>query len=317
MDSDIEIQMKSLDYYDYFAYVDASGDDGFKFEEYGQGSSRCYAVAMFVVKKDDIEYNIDKLNKIKKLVGCKPEHEAKYTTLRRHRNKDEVHKIVSELKGTLVSWIAFKEKIEDPYFLDIKNKALSQLCHVFPIKTAHDVLKDEVGSNLFIAVDVMKKVEMDGLKELLEDNFMPSSNESNKPINNYNLKFKDSKDKDFQLIQVADILAGIIRNSFESWPFDHEIWKRCKICDSLVNTKKLKNLCKYKNKGIHLENSNNLFKILPLFLKDEDHHQVVLSGICPFPLELYNDMSFVDCLLNKDYKLGKINPRIRKKQKNN
>lgn len=300
----------SLGNYDYFAFVDASGDDGFKFLGNGQGSSRCYSVAMFVVKKDDIQYNLDKLNEIKRLVGCKPEHEVKYATLRRHKNSDQVHKIVSELKGTLVSWIAFKGKITDPFFLDIKNKALTQFCHVFPIKAVNEILKYETGVNIFIAVDVMKKIEMDGVKELIKDVFISKNNDlNNQIINNYTLKFKDSKDKDFQLIQIADILAGIIRNSFENWSFDHKIWQCCQLCDSLINIKKIKALCKYKNKGKYLEGSNNLFKIMPLFLKDENHGRTILTGITPFPLELSRKMTFVDCLLNKEYKLKDIHSK--------
>lgn len=313
--ADIITDVKPLDYYDYIAYVDASGDDGYKFMPNGQGSSRCYAVAMFVVKKEDIEYNIKILDEIKGLVGCKPEHEVKYTTLRRNKKSIEIHDIVSKLRGTLVSWIAFKESITDPIFLDVKNKVLPQFCHVFPINSVNNVLKDEIGTNILIAVDVMKKVEMDGVKHLVEDTFNNNKSTNENHINNYNIKFKDSKDKDFQLIQIADILSGIIRTSFESWPLEHEIWTRCKTCNSLIHTKKAKLLCKYKNKGTHLENSNNLFKIIPLFLKEETYNRVVLYGISPFPVEFANKITFIDCLLNKEYKIRNYKSRKPKKGK--
>lgn len=234
-----------LDNYDYIAYVDASGDDGYKFNTSGNGSSRCYAVAMFVVKKEDVQFNENKLLAIKRIVGCKPKHEVKYTKLRRHRRSKDIHNLVSEMRGTIVSWIAFKEKITDPLFLDIKNKALTQFCHTFPINAVSDVLKYNTDTNIFIAVDVMKKIEMDGVKELVQYSFNSNIIDSNeKSITNYTLKFKDSKDKNFQLIQAADIFAGIIRSSFENWPFEHEVWKTCQLCRGLIKLGKLKNLCK-------------------------------------------------------------------------
>ena len=68
--------------YDYVMYVDASGDDGFKFEK---DSSICYCAAALLVKQEDISHNLAILEQIKKIVGCKATDEVKYSKIRRHR----------------------------------------------------------------------------------------------------------------------------------------------------------------------------------------------------------------------------------------
>jgi len=62
-------------------YVDASGDNGFKFDS---GSTVCYCVAIFASKTVDNQYNKEILKEIKKVLHCRDKDEIKYSTLRRH-----------------------------------------------------------------------------------------------------------------------------------------------------------------------------------------------------------------------------------------
>ena len=92
---------------DYYAYVDASGCDGFNFKENGQGSTRCFVATVLFVKAEDEKYNQGLLLDIKKLVGSKPWQEVKSTTVRRHKKRDEIFEILSRVKGSLISYVAF------------------------------------------------------------------------------------------------------------------------------------------------------------------------------------------------------------------
>lgn len=78
----------------------------------------------------------------------------------------------------------------------------------------------------------MKKREMDSIKSIL----------STSNLDNYDLIFRDSKDKNFSLIQIADIMAGSIRTYYESClPLStHNYY--CFNCFSLVIRKRINNL---------------------------------------------------------------------------
>lgn len=60
--------------------------------------------------------------------------------------------------------------------------------------------------NILVVIDNMKKREMESIRSILSDF----------DCNNFDLIFRDSKDKDFTLIQIADILAGTIRDYYET-----------------------------------------------------------------------------------------------------
>ena len=60
---------------EYVMYVDASGDDGIKFDA---GSSLMYSVSCFLLKREDIPHNMSILSQIKGLMGAKETDEVKY-----------------------------------------------------------------------------------------------------------------------------------------------------------------------------------------------------------------------------------------------
>jgi len=271
--------------YDYVAYVDASGDDGIKFNK---GSSSCYAVATFIVKKEDIQHNEDLLLEIKRKVGLKPTDELKYTTLRKKRNFPEVLKLLKTAKGQLITWIAFKEAIDDPDIIEPQKKMLSSMCHYFPIKGI-----EQLGiNNILIAVDVMKKVEMDTLSALIENDLITPEFGSNIT---YTLKFYDSKNKDFSLIQLADIFSGIIRTTAE------ELYKRkaymatCNNCFRMQVLKVKKTKCPIKKALFPV--TQTIYSIKPLFVKGDNGY--LFTSITCFPFSYIRGMRFLDCNLYK------------------
>lgn len=201
--------------YKYILFVDASGDDGYKFgENRNDGSSFSFVVSCFVTEPKDLEYNKNILLEMKQALFIKPEQEIKSTALKRHKNADAAYKVFSKLKGFAYSLVADKKLIKEAK-PDEANKYreitilaqndLSGITHVFPMVSLFDAGLVTIQDNILIVIDNMKKREMESIRSILSDS-----------IHNYDLIFRDSKDKDFTLIQIADILAGTVRDYYET-----------------------------------------------------------------------------------------------------
>lgn len=224
--------------FDYVMYVDASGDDGFKFDK---SSSICYAAAAFLVRREDIEYNLKILNDIKSIIGCKPKDEVKYSAVRRNKNSKQAMQLLKNLKGTLSCHIVFKKEVDAEEYRD--NKFLSATCHMMALKSIKDMSFSN-GERILVAIDRMKKTEEDPVKMLFESEFAKEKNGDY----DTSIIFRDSKDANFLLIQVADLLAGIIREHFEQYESQPDMTyfsQKCPPCIRLqgVNPRS-KPLCK-------------------------------------------------------------------------
>lgn len=125
---------------EYNAYVDASGDNGFKFEK---NSSLCYVVNVLLCKQKDDDFNKNKLAEIKKLLGCKENCEIKYSTLRRHKKSREAHKLLGQIKGRLLFYVVFKKKLP-------RRKFETGITHSFPIDHIPSIVEAENVLNVFI-----------------------------------------------------------------------------------------------------------------------------------------------------------------------
>lgn len=291
--------------YDYIMFVDASGDDGFKFDK---GSSTCYTVASILINSSDLQHNLSILDGIKSIIGAKPEHELKYTKLRRSRRFNDIANLLTNIKGTIYTHTCLKEDlVNDQTFSDTESKALAQFTHTFPIERAIEHFKNinlfPLKPKVLIVVDVMKKVEMDGVSNLVSaeiDGVVPD------------LIFRDSKDKNFLLIQLADIIAGMTRNFIEGMLKEKNTLQLCKVCSKTrlrVSHRISKNKCIGKKKFNLLNNKSNTFiekqhfiKILPLFGVSETDNRLMLHGLAFFPVESIHYFFWIDCLFNKKYK---------------
>lgn len=103
--------------YKYILFVDASGDDGYKFgEKRNDGSSFSFVVSCFVTEPKNLEYNKNILLEMKQSLFIKPEQEIKSTALKRHKNADAAYEVFSKLKGFAYSLVADKNllKKQDP-----------------------------------------------------------------------------------------------------------------------------------------------------------------------------------------------------------
>lgn len=209
-------QLKDINNYKYIMFVDASGDDGYVFRETSDlGSSYSFVVSCFMTTPTDYAHNVNVLLSMKKAMFVKPEQEIKSTALRRSKYADKVYDELQNLKGICFSLIADKKLIHecrplsdsDFYRLtQIAREDLSGVTHTFPYMSLNQsgLISDQ--DKVLIVIDNMKKREMDSIRNILESEFSTKS---------YDLIFRDSKDKFFPLIQIADIMAGTIRNYYE------------------------------------------------------------------------------------------------------
>lgn len=304
-----EIYMSLPDFnnYKYIMFVDASGDDGYKFKENSNdGSSFSFVVSCFMTTPADFDYNKSVLIDMKKAMFVKPEQEIKSTALRRNRNANKVYEKLLNLKGICFSLIVDKKLVQncqpDPnnQFYKLTQTAhddLSGITHSFPyMALAYSGLIDE-DDKILIVIDNMKKREMDSIKQMLQDEF---------PNGNYYLIFRDSKDKDFSLIQIADIMAGTIRNYYESClPIkDHN--RYCSLCSHALVKLKVKagfptmacKMPKYK-KLFTPYITNSHFNIVMNF-----HRSKIDKGAGSYfsiiPIEQLFYFMYIDCLIIKE-----------------
>lgn len=242
--------------FDYVMYVDASGDDGFAFD---RGATTCYVAAAFLVKQEDIAHNLAILKKIKTIVGCKETDEVKYSRVRRHRRSAEALGLLKDAKGKLSCQVVFKKEVDQAHYQG--NKHLSILCHLMALRSLDKYCLEE-NSKILIAIDRMKNTEETPLADVFDQIKGQRTRKYTERI-----VFRDSKDSNFLLIQIADLLCGAIREHFEQYEDYEDMCYFKNICPLCVRVRKGKPpLCKKgKQRVSKIITSKNLKYILSLF----------------------------------------------------
>lgn len=242
--------------YDYVMYVDASGDDGFKFDH---DSSICYVAAALLVKQEDIEHNLAILGQIKKIVGCKQTDEVKYSRIRRHRQSHEALSLLQNIYGKLSCYVIFKKEIDSSSY--IGNKKMSVICHYMALSSLK-FFKLKETEKVLIAIDRMKQTEEQPLKYVVD---------SRMNRENVSVTFRDSKDSNFLLIQIADLLCGAIREHFEQYETNADMLYFARTCPPCRKLHKMHRtpphpICKHgKSHATKIINSKALKYVMPLF----------------------------------------------------
>jgi len=268
--------------YDYIIYVDASGDDGLKFEK---GSSLCFVASSVIIHKDDISHNIAILNEIKKLMGGKVTDEVKYSKVRRHYNSEKIHNLLKDIKASLYSSIVFKQLTKIPMYLDPSTKALGAFTHAYVGIIMGTHFAEESDVKVKIVMDHMKATEESIVKNLISDETFRLANMT-PPI--HTVEYRDSKAKDYELIQLADIVAGLTRTYFENHNDDKDLkyfWFTCPICNT---TKKL---CRKRKKP---KSDNHPFlNLLPMYMSNPRGH--ILDSLRFEPSEIWRRIKYLYC----------------------
>lgn len=253
--------------YDYIMYVDASGDDGFRFDK---DSSTCYAAAALLVKQQDVQHNLDILNQIKSIVGCKETDEIKYSRIRRHRRGADALSLLRDVKGSVSSFIIFKKELS-PTEIPKGTKALSVVCHLMALRSLdfYTFLDNE---KILIVIDRMKHTEEVPLEQQLESGVL---SDQKHPERNFSFDtiFRDSKDANFLLIQLADLLCGTFREHFEQYETNEDMLYFKNVCPKCKNIifMKPKNshpMCKKGRSRVsriyHSKNLHNIIDLIPV-----------------------------------------------------
>ena len=243
--------------FDYYIFVDASGDDGLKFDN---GSSSCYVASSVIVHKDDVEHNATILSNIKSLMGAKDNDEVKYSKARRHPKSQVIHKLIHDVKASAYSAVVFKQRTTFQLFLDPATKALSSFSHASSIISMGSHFAESPDVSVQIIIDRMKTTEESAVTALLE---LYNFDISSQKLPDYSVIYKDSKAKGYELIQLADMVAGATRVYFENHTIDKDLnffWLTCPIC----NTNK--KLCRSRRKP-HPAKHPFLYT-LPLYLNN-------------------------------------------------
>ena len=250
--------------FNYIMYVDASGDDGFQFQK---DSSLCYATAALLVKREDIDHNLEVLAQIKKTVGCKPTDEVKYSSLRRHPRGKEALSLLKDIKGKLSSYVVFKKELPLSKRPPKGSKTLSAACHLMAIHSL-DKYSFQDHDKVLIAIDRMKHTEEVPIEKQLKVGILSDAKKTERNFTTETV-FRDSKDSNYLLIQIADFLCGILREHFEQYETNSDMayFKGlCRPCRYLKNKPRSRPLCKQgKDRAERIINSKNLSNIMGLF----------------------------------------------------
>lgn len=284
-----EIQFEN---YDYVVFVDASGDDGFKFRATsGEGSSYTFVSSCFVVKPEDIQHNTKILQDMKKVLHLPENAELKSTTLKRHRLSDRAYALLDDLIGQCFSMIAFKKDLlkntKYAALCDVQSKRLSGLTQAFPYYAIHQFEYFSPNDRILIVMDFMKKSEMTIVEEHLKNYGIDPAVSSN-----YDLIFRDSKAEKYSLIQIADVMAGVIREYFETKLIKTALQFHCKIC-------KHRQQCS-SSKVRKLLASEKIDKkyITPILMhRSPKVKAIMFAGIITFPFLNYQYFGYIDCKL--------------------
>lgn len=288
--------------YKYIVFVDASGDDGYKFgKNRNDGSSLSFVVSCFVTDPKDLEYNKSILLEMKHTLFIKPEQEIKSTALKRHRNAEAAYEILSRLRGFAYSLIADKRLIKDAQpdnnkefgeLTIIAQHFLSGITHLFPLYNLSEIVQNQ--ERILIVIDNMKKREMDSIRAFLylEPPFL------------YDLSFRDSKDKDFSLIQIADIMAGTIRNYYENCLPVSAHNRFCGLCFMAAIKKKSNRIyAKCKDKKYHKQYlpylKDKYFETVINLHRTHDGSQMTGDHFIILPVEQMVMFTYIECLILK------------------
>lgn len=215
--------------YDYVMYVDASGDDGFKFEK---DSSSCYCAAALLVKQEDIPHNLAILEQIKKIVGCKATDEVKYSKVRRNRRSPEALELLKDIKGRMSCFVTFKKELAKEEIPTNGSKELSIICHIMALESIKyfDFMAND---RVLIAIDRMKNTEEVPLENFIHDKLFTTRQQPDQHFS-HEVLFRDSKDSEYLLIQIADLLAGIVREHFEQYETNEDMLHFKPICPNCL-----------------------------------------------------------------------------------
>ena len=265
--------------YSHRVYVDFSGDLG---NPKVEGSSKTVCIAWVLSSEEDREHNEKVLMDIKKSVGCGPEDEVQYQSLRRHPEKDQALAQLANLKIGVAVVVALKENIRDT---NLSGRARAILINSFPWACVAAHLSESTPESVQVCAQlIFDQVAWSDFREELVTDLVRDY----KPIVSPDdcIKFLDSPSA--PLLQLADIIAGMCQDYIES--IDRSDLIPCQVCWA----KGWPSHHKRCRKG-NLRQNRLLKTMYPMLLKTPEG-KVGERGLISRPPEAKDRFMFVDCI---------------------
>lgn len=277
--------------YDKIMFIDESGDDGFNFsKEKGKGSSTLYVTSCFITTPEYIDHNIKVLNNAKRELKLEGK-ELKSTTLKRHRFSANAYEHFKNIKGYAFSFVAFKKSIKNSTrpivksFADTSDKELSGILHEFPFTALNHLQLIQNNEKVLIVFDCLKKTEQQYVNNSLEK-------ESKKHNATVDIIYRDSKSEKYQLIQIADVIAGTVRSYIENNLNITIFNKICRDCYYLNNKC---NRLPTQKKTLQNLNIENKYKYIFRLHSQEDRPQITSIHVYSLPAYCIDYFSYLTC----------------------
>lgn len=277
--------------YDKILFIDESGDTGFTFnDDKNTSSSELYVTSCFITTPDNIPYNIELLNMAKHELNL-DNKELKSTTLKRHRFADKAYEHFKDLKGYAFSFVAFKQSLYNnkseilKSFATTEDKFLSGTLHGFPISALIHLQLINQSDKILIVFDRLTKDE-----QVCVENALNTKNWNTH--NNATAIYRDSKSQKYQLIQIADMIAGTVRTYIESNMQNSFIKTTCKKCYYLNNYCNKHPTFKKQIAKINIENKYRyIFKLH----SQPNKPQITAVHVYSLPPDYMDYFSFLTC----------------------
>lgn len=262
-------------------YVDFSGDDG---DPRVPGASRCMVIAWALSAENDIFHNKGILLQIKKVIGCRPNAELKYKSLKRHPRKREALQLLSQLKLKVVVAPVLKEQVAEEDLRNPKTKRLVNLIHYFPLSRVVDYFSREYPDVYFQLV--FDEIGWAGCQDEIKESFRKDERLDWGGARPDWLLF--AKSGASLMLQLTDVLAGLAREYIEGSL--NERHPPCRVCW----LKRVRD-CSFKRNKRTVGKGSLMRLLYPLLLKN-DEGKAFEIGFLARPPGAEKDYLFIDCL---------------------
>lgn len=245
-------------------------------------------IAWVLTTEEDRRYNESIVLKMKRVIGCKPENEIKYRSIRRHPRKHDVLKYLEQAKAGAIVVPVLKERVREEQLRDPTTKELATLLHHFPLDRIFAHLDETTPadklSRLLMQL-VFDQVSWSGFREEIVRRLEDEHNITWRVSPKESVKFLDSKKS--LMLQLTDLIAGLGREYMES--VEGVQLPPCQVC--WVKQKQINPRgCSKKPVG-----NAALMKVLyPMLLKKND--KAFERGFIVRPPSVLPHYLFVDCI---------------------
>jgi len=270
-------------------FVDFSGDDG---DPSKPNSSKVISMAWVLSSSQDIWHNEGIVLEMKKLIGCRPNDEIKYRSLRRHPKKTDALAMLAYSKVQILILLVLKERVKETAFRDPKTKRLVDYIHYFPIRRFFDAGALPPYPESWFQL-VFDEIGWAGCQDEIRRFYSEDENiiwDADKDTKS--LLF--GKSGAMLMLQLADIFAGMMREYVEK--LDNRDLPPCHVC----HIKKIRD-CSYKRKHLRPGKAELMNILYPLLITNSNG-VTIDTGFMVRPPEVQYNYLFVDCLFRKRQK---------------